>query len=105
MLVIIAARAITRFWFTVVMLIIAGLGYLANKLTRGRTIEYLQYQMNERMKNTLLTIHGIASLILALALPNHYLNRVEQIRTLYNENDLWIAASVLALLFFFLMMF
>lgn len=88
-----------------VLLLIIGLGYLANKLTRGGTISYIHYEMNENIKKTLMFIHGFGSLILALLLPNNYLNEIDFIGRLYKENELWIAGTILMLLFSFIILF
>ena len=99
------AKPETRFWGTVVILFIVGLGYLANKLTRGHTIDYMNYEMNDGLKKTLMVVHGFGSLILALLLPNNYLNEINFINELYEENELWIAATILILLFSFILLF
>lgn len=103
-LLLLSARPETRFWVGMVFLLIAALAYLGNKLTRGYTIGYTRYKINERVKATLMGVHGFGSVILALMLPNNYLNEIEFIRTLFEENELWIAASILLLLFIFIIL-
>ena len=90
---------------TETFLLVAALAYLGNRFTKGYTIGYINYKMSDRSKRTLMYCHGIGSLILALALPNNYLNEIDFIKRLYEENELWIAASILILLFFFLIFF
>lgn len=99
------AKPETKFWVVMVVLFILGLGYLANKLTRGITTGYIYYKMRDGVKNTLVLIHGFGSLILALALPNNFLNEIDFIKILYEENELWIAGSILVLLLSFLILF
>lgn len=96
------AKAETRFWGTVVIFIIIGIGYLGSKATRGYAIGYLTTNISDDGKKALLFIHGFASLIAALALPNNFLNKIGFFETLYEENELWIAVSVILLLFSFL---
>lgn len=103
--ILVFVRPETKFWGTMVLLLIIGLGYLANKLTRGGTISYIHYEMNENIKKTLMFIHGFGSLILALLLPNNYLNEIDFIGRLYKENELWIAGTILMLLFSFIILF
>jgi hypothetical protein len=55
--------------------------------------------MNDPVKITLMCIHGFGSVILALLLPNNYLNEIDFVKKLYDENALWIPASMLILLF------
>jgi hypothetical protein len=104
-LLLLSARPETRFWAGIVFLLIAALAYLANKLTRGYTIGYTQCKINERVKAILMGVHGFGSLILALMLPNNYLNEIEFVGKLYEENELWIATSILLLLFTFIILF
>ncbi len=95
----------TKFWGGIVFLLIAALGYLANKATRGYAIGYTRYKISDGVRATLMLIQGFGSLILALALPNNYLNEIESFGKLYRENEIWIAVSILALLFTFLILF
>ena len=88
-----------KFWGSMVILVIVMLIYFTNQLTRGRTIDYLNYQMSSRLKNTLMNVHGFSALILALLLPNNYLNKIDFFKKLYNEDELWIAGTMLILLF------
>ena len=104
-ILVIFIRHETKFWLTIVIVFILGLLYLANKLTKGITIGYLKYKMNDRIKNALFFIHGSCSLILALALPNNYLNEISFFKRLYEENEIWIAVSILILLFSFVVIF
>jgi hypothetical protein len=91
-----------KFWGSMVVLLVIAIAALGNKLTRGITIGYMHYQMNENLKSAIVLVHGAVSLILALALPNNYLNEFEFFKNLYKQEDLWIAGSVLILLFTFL---
>ena len=88
----------TRLWAGVVILFIAGLGYLINKLTRGYTTGYLHSQLSDSTKNKLKFIHGFCSFLFSLILPNNFLNRISFFKNLYQENELWIAASIFILL-------
>ncbi|GCC53400.1 hypothetical protein SanaruYs_36430 [Chryseotalea sanaruensis] len=94
----------TKFWGTMVILVIITLGYFANKLTRGNTIDYINYEMGSKLKNTLINIHGLGSLIIALILPNNFVNEIDFFKQLYDENELWIAGTMLTLLFIMLVM-
>lgn len=89
----------TKFWGTMVVFVIIMLIYFANKLTRGNTIDYLNYEMSSRLKNTLMNVHGFSALILALMLPNNYINEIDFFKKLYDENELWIAGTMLIILF------
>src|SRR5688500_10155875 len=95
----------SKFWGTGVILLIIGLGYLANRLTKGFAIGYINYKMRAKRKRALVITHGLSSLVLALALPNNYLNEIDFFKSLFEENQFWIAGSILILLFFFIMLF
>jgi hypothetical protein len=99
------AKPETKFWGTMVILFVIGLGYLANKLTRGKATNYIYYDINDNVKKTLMFIHGFGPLILALLLPNNYLNEIDFLNKLYEENELWIAGTILILLFPFIILF
>jgi hypothetical protein len=55
--------------------------------------------MSSRLKNTLMNVHGFSALILALLLCNNYLNKINFFKKLYDENELWIARTMLLRLF------
>ena len=95
----------TRFWTTVVLLLVLGVGYLGFRLTKGFIGGYLKADIGDRVKSALFIIHGLVSLILALILPNNYLIDIDFFRDLYSQSELWIAASILVLLFMFLVLF
>jgi cell division protein FtsX len=61
--------------------------------------------MAEGTKKIIRAIHVSASAIIALWLPNNYLNEIDFISNLYDQSDLWIPASMVILLFFFLTVF
>lgn len=88
-----------------VALFVLGLGYIGFRLTKGFIGGYLKADIGDEMKSTLLVIHGLGSLILALILPNNYLIDIDVLRDLYNESEIWIAASILTLLFVFILLF
>lgn len=93
----------TKFWFSLVFLFVAGVGYVGYKLTRGFIGGYLYTGIGDSLKGGLLIMHGLASLLLALILPNNFLVEIEMFHTLYEESELWIAASMVILLFLFLL--
>jgi hypothetical protein len=93
------------FWVTVVVLIMLGVGYIGLRLTKGLIVGYLKADINDTLKGILLLIQGLGSLILALALPNNYLNGFTFFDSLYKESELWIAASIFILLLLFLITF
>jgi phosphatidylglycerophosphate synthase len=92
-------------WVSIIFVLIGGVVYLAIRLTSGGSTGYTHYAMSERLKLALVLVHGAASFLLALFLPNNYLNQYEFFRNLYVENDQWIAASMLTLLFLFFVAF
>lgn len=94
----------SKFWGTAVILFIIGLGYLANRLTKGFAIGYINYKMRSKRKRALVITHGLSSLVLALAVPNNYLNEIDFFKRLFEENQFWIAGAILILLFFFIML-
>ncbi len=95
----------TRIWGTIVLLFVFGLGYLGYRLTKGFIGGYLKAEIGNGLKTTMFFIHGLGSLILALMIPNNYLVEIELFRGLYEQSGLWIAASILTLLFMFLLAF
>jgi len=94
-----------RFWITIILVIIGVLAFLANKITRGYTIGYAYSSIGEGPIRTIMTIHGLVSLGIALILPNNVLIHFAYVKELFNENELWIAASMLLLLFICLILF
>ena len=103
--ILLIARASTRFWTFLVFLFVAALGYLGYKLTRGYSAGYLKSNIHDRWKVAFLLIQGFASVILALILPNNYLVDIDFFWSLYDENELWIPASIVTLLFLLLIIF
>jgi hypothetical protein len=97
------ASAETRFWASMVFLPVAALGYLGHRLTKGFAGGYSKANLGANLKGALFIIHGLSSLVLALILPNNYLVRIDFFRKLYQESELWIAVSILILLFMFLL--
>lgn len=103
--ILLIARSSTRFWTFLVFLFVAAIGYLGYKVTRGYSVGYLKSNINDRWKGAFLLIQGFASVILALILPNNYLVDIDFFKRLYDENELWIAASIVTLLFLLLIIF
>ena len=95
----------TSIWVGVVALFVLGLGYLGVKLTRGFISGYLKANIGDNLKIAFVTIQGLGSLILALMLPNNYLVEIEFFRGLYEQSGLWIATSIVILLFTFIVLF
>lgn len=89
----------SRIWVTLITLMIVVIGYFANRLTKGYTVGYVYSSIGEGAARTLMIIHGFGSLIIALALPNNYLNEIPYFNQLYKTDELWIAASMLGMLF------
>ncbi len=97
-------RSETKFWLSIVLLFVFGLGYLSLKLTKGYSAGYLKSEISGVLKLTLMLIQGFGSLLLALILPNNYLMEVDFFNQLYEKNDLWIALSILVLLILILIL-
>jgi hypothetical protein len=95
----------TKFWGGIVFLLIAALGYLAVKATRGYAIGYTKYKISGGVMATLVFVPGFGSLMLALMLPNNYFNEIDSVRELYEQNELWIAVTIITLLFTFIILF
>jgi len=94
-----------KFWGTIIFLFTMGIIYLANKLTAGLTTGYIRYEMNKYIRRILMSIQGFGSLLLALLLPNNFLNKIDFIGQLYQEHGLWVLATMVILLTFFIMLF
>lgn len=88
-----------KFWGSIVIVMVLGVAYVANKITRGITIGYHDYQIASWIKNSMQFLHLSMSLILALALPNNLLNEFGFFRELYKEDERWIAGTSVILLF------
>jgi hypothetical protein len=86
----------------VVLLFVVGMAYLAVKATRGLAGGYLHASIGERLKSAMVLFHGFGSLILALMIPNNFLVKIAWFDALYAQDGLWIAVSIVILLFFFL---
>ena len=99
---ILIASATTKFWVGVVLLFIIGVGYLAAKTTRGLAGGYLRAPISDWLTATLAMVHGLGALILALIIPNNFLVKIPWFRDLYAQDGLWIAVSIVVLLFLFL---
>lgn len=93
----------TSFWIFIVFLLLFTIVFIAIFLTRGKLFEYLFFQMSEQIKILLGSIHLIGSLVTALILPNNYLNKIDYFNSLYNENELWIFASMIIIFFSFVL--
>jgi hypothetical protein len=100
---ILLASANTRFWAGVVLLFVAAVAWLAVKTTRGLAGGYIEAPISERVKGFMMLFHGLGSLILALIIPNNFLVKIPWFSALYAQDGLWIAASIVVLLFLFLM--
>jgi glucan phosphoethanolaminetransferase (alkaline phosphatase superfamily) len=74
-------------------------------LTKGIAFGYTRSKLSENTRSTLLTIHLIFSIILALALPNNYLISFPFFESLYNQNEFWIPVSMFVLLIMFVTFF
>ena len=83
----------------IVMLVILGTGFLAFKITRGYAFNYLEKDIPDRLKTTMLLFQTIGSFLFAMITPNNYLVDIEYFGQLYKQNGLWIALSMLVLLF------
>jgi hypothetical protein len=94
----------SKLWVNLIFLFILALGYLGFKLTRGYIGGYLKADIAHRWKRTLYFVHGLGSLIIAMILPNNFLVKIDFIRGLYDQSGLWIAASIVTLLFAFLIL-
>ncbi len=104
MLVVFASHEI-KLWGGLVFLLVLALGYLGFRLTKGYIAGYLKAEIADSLKSILITVHGLGSLILALVLPNNFLVGIDFVRELYDQSPLWIAASILTLLFAGLVIF
>lgn len=96
---------LTHVIVAVVVVMLLGLGYFGFKVTKGFIIGYMKANIGDNLKMTFLLIHGFGSFILAMILPNNYLNGIDFIRGIYEQNELWIGASIVTLLFIFLLLF
>jgi len=86
-------------FFAIVILVLIGVAILTSKLTRGFVVGYLRKDIPFGLKWTMFWFHTIVPLLSAFILPNNYLVDMEFFRELYKRNELWIAASMLGLLF------
>jgi hypothetical protein len=95
----------TKFWVSTILLLIVALGYLSSIATKGLTSGYLKTRINDNLKNALVVIHGLGPLLIALILPNNYLNEIDFFQELYESNQLWIPISIVMLLLIFIILF
>ncbi|MBI3135082.1 MAG: hypothetical protein HYZ14_10460 [Bacteroidetes bacterium] len=86
-------------WVCFAVLIAVGLGYVANIITNGLSFGYQKIPIGNTFKATLTTIHVFGSIVTAFVLPNNYLNKFDYFHKLYEQNGLWIPASMLVIFF------
>jgi hypothetical protein len=77
----------TKFWGGIVFLLIAALGYLAVKATRGYAIGYTKYKISGGVMATLVFVQGFGSLMLALMLPTIILMRSTSLENYTNKTN------------------
>lgn len=82
-------------WIIIVFLLMAGLGYLYNKLSNGYCLKYQKLEINKYLKNLLTTMHIFGSIIPSLVLPNNYLNASPYFEKLFLANQFWIPVTMI----------
>lgn len=73
-------------WFAfIIVVIVMGSCYLTFFVSRGFSFYYRKLKINVTIKKILLFTHILGSLILALTLPNNYLNEYPIINDYYTK--------------------
>ena len=93
-------------WFSLILIVLIVVLYFAALfLSRGYAFYYKKAKINTHIKNLLAFTQIGGSLVLALALPNNYLNEFPAINDYYTKNGLWIFASSILLFLIFVLSF
>lgn len=93
-------------WILLVgIILINAIIFAVTFLSRGFAFYYNEAKINSNLKNVLKFIQIGASLVLALALPNNYLNEFSIINNYYTKSGLWIFASSVLLFLIFVLIF
>ena len=92
----------TDYWLGLFILVLFGLGCLNFIMSQRYIMRYLLADLSAELMTFFIVLHFIGSLILGLVLPNNFLVQYQFFNELYAYNDLWVPASMVLLLFFFL---
>ncbi len=71
---------------------------IAFRLTKGIAFAYMNSKLSANAKSTIIILHILISLVLAVSLPNNYLAEFPFIKTLYERNEWWIPLTMFILL-------
>jgi len=92
----------TEFWLSLVLLLVFGIGYLSFKLSQRFVMRYLQTDLSAAIMTAVIVFHFVGSFVMGLILPNNFLIELDFFHWLYNQSELWIPVSMLALIFLFI---
>lgn len=88
-----------RWILAALVLVFLGIAVLINKITGGVIFSYLARVRSKDTSNFLLGFQWIFSALLALVLPNNFLDNIPFFQQLYTENEIWIPVSMVILLY------
>lgn len=93
-----------RLWTGIVYIFLILICFISFRITKGFMVGYVKSKINGIFKLLMLIVHGLGSLILAFILPNNYLNKLDFFNALYEQNGLWIPASIIVILFMLMLL-
>ena len=92
----------TKFGLFIFAAIVAILVLALYLLTGGFIFKYIKKIKSKDTQQFLYGFHLITSLLLALILPNNFLNNFNYFHNLFDKNTLWIPASMIGIFFILL---
>lgn len=87
----------TAYAFIIIAILVLG---VALWFTKGIAFGYMQSKLSDKAKSAIVAFHVLISFILALALPNNYLNEFPFFELLYKSSEWWIPVTMFILLLF-----
>lgn len=99
MFLLLSFRSLVGVLHDIIIIISLIVSFFAIWLTRGICIGYLGRNISQSILFLLLCLHIIASLFIALILPNNFLTKYDFFKNLYAGDELWIPVSMATLMF------
>lgn len=96
------ARHEIRLWTWVVAIVIIAVFYIASKLTKNQFLNYRKRIEIKSVKSVIIFLHLTVSFVMAILLPNNFLQNFATFKNIYSENGMWIFVSILLLFFIFM---
>jgi hypothetical protein len=93
-----------RLWIFIILGITIAVTILVNVLSGGFIFKYTKSKIRSKTKETLVTVHFLASIILAISLPNMVLKDYQYFENLYRKSEAMIPITMILILFVMLLL-